>query len=72
MPFQTMTQNDCAWLHDGKVRPQITTQRQEAMSIMVWAAVTKSGRSALVFVTQGVKICQENCPNNIFAGSLLP
>ena len=39
---------------------------------MVWAAVTESGRSPLVFVEQGVKRNQENYRNDILAGSLLP
>ena len=39
---------------------------------MVWAAVIKSGRIPLVFVTQGVKIKQENYRKGILAGSLLP
>ena len=41
---------------------------------MVWAAVTKSGRSPLVFVEveQGVKLNQENYRNDILVSSLLP
>ena len=39
---------------------------------MVWAAITKSGRSPLVFVEQGVKLNQENYRNDILVGSLLP
>ena len=38
---------------------------------MVWAAVTESGRSPLVFVEQGVKLNQENYRNDILVGSLL-
>ena len=39
---------------------------------MVWAAVAESGKSALVFVEQGVKLNQENYRNDILVGSLLP
>ena len=39
---------------------------------MVWAAITESGRSPLVFVEQGVKLNQENYRNDILVGSLLP
>ena len=39
---------------------------------MVWAAVTESGRSPLVFVEQGVKLNQEDYRNDILVGSLLP
>ena len=38
---------------------------------MVWAAVTESERSPLVFVEQGVKLNQENYRNDILVGSLL-
>ena len=39
---------------------------------MVWGAVTKSVRSPLVFVEQGIKLNQENYQNDILVGSLLP
>ena len=39
---------------------------------MVWAVATKSGRSPLVFVEQGVKLNQENYQNDILVGLLLP
>ena len=65
-------QNNCVWSYDGEVGPQRVTRTQRAMSVMVWAAVTKSGRSPLVFVEQGVKLKQENYQNDILVGSLLP
>ena len=34
--------------------------KQGAASVMVWAAVTETGRSPLVFVDDGVKLNQEN------------
>ena len=38
---------------------------------MVWAIVTESGRSPLVFVEQGIKL-KENYQNDILVSSLLP
>ena len=65
-------QNDCVWSRDGEIQPRRVTQAQGAGSVMVWAAVTKSGRSPFVFVEQGVKLSQENYRNDILVGSLLP
>ena len=62
-------QNNRVWSRDGEVGPQRVIRAQGAASVMVWAAVTKSGRSPLVFVEQGVKLNQENYRN---VGSLLP
>ena len=53
-------QNDCVWSRDGEVGPRRVTWAQGAASVMVWAAITESGRSPLVFVEQGVKLNQEN------------
>ena len=47
-------QNDCVWSHDGEVGPQRVPHAQGVASVMVWVAVTESGRSPLVFVEQGV------------------
>lgn len=38
---------------------RIVMQRQTAQSIMVWAAVTTTGRSRLVVVLSGVKLNSE-------------
>ena len=65
-------QNDRIWSRDGEVGLQRVTRAQGAASVMVWAAVTESGRSPLVFVEQGVKLNQENYRNDILVGSLLP
>ena len=64
--------NDRVWSHDGEMGPRTVTQAQGAMSVMVWDAVTESGRSPLVFVKQGVTLNQENYSNDILVGSLLP
>jgi hypothetical protein len=52
-------QNDRVWSWDGSVATRTATQHQNPMSVMVWAAVTATGRSPLVFVPSGVKLnCQ--------------
>ena len=56
----------------GEVGPQRVTRAQGSASVMVWAAVTESGRSPLIFVEQGVKLNQENYRNDILVNSLLP
>ena len=43
-------QNDRVWSHDGEVGPRRVTHAQGAALVMVWAAITKSGKSPLVFV----------------------
>ena len=45
---------------------------QKPASVMVWAAVSKRGKSPLVFIPQGVKINKELYVNKILEGSLLP
>ena len=65
-------QNDCVCSCDGKVGPQRVTQTQGPVSVMVWAAATKPGRSPLVFIEQGIKLNQDNYQNDILVGSLLP
>ena len=66
------SQNDRVWSCDGKVGPRRVTRVQGTVSVMVWGAITKSGRSPLVFVEQDVKLNQENYQNDILVGSLLP
>ena len=56
----------------GEVGLQRVTQAQRAASVMVWAVITESGGSLLVFIKQGVKLNQENYRNDILVGSLLP
>ncbi|KAF2361612.1 hypothetical protein FHG87_007636 [Trinorchestia longiramus] len=49
-------QNDRVWSSSSSVEGRIVTKRQNAQSVMVWAAVTATGRSPLVFVPCGVKL----------------
>ena len=65
-------QNDRVWSGDGEIGPRRVTRAQGAASVVVWAAVTESGKSPLVFVEQGVKLNKENYRNDILVGSLLP
>ena len=65
-------QNDNVWSCDDEMGPRTVTRFQGAASEMVRAAVTKFGRSPLVFIKQGVKLNQENYCNDILVGSLLP
>ena len=66
------SQSDRVWACDEEVGPRRVTRAQGAASVMVWAAVTESVRSPLVFVEQGVKLNQENYQNDILVGSLIP
>ena len=55
----------------GEIDARVVTCSQGAASLMVWAAVTETRRSPLIFVEQGVKINQENYQNIILQQSLL-
>ena len=65
-------QNDCVWSHDGEMGPRTVNWGKGAASVIVWAAITESGRSPLILVEQGVKLNQEKYRNDILVGSLLP
>ena len=54
------TQNDRVWSKDGVEGSRVVTRKQYPTSVMVWAAVTESGKSPLFFVDQGVKLNQQN------------
>ena len=41
-------------------------------SVMVWAAITSTGKSPLLFIEKGIKINQETYENNILQNILLP
>ena len=48
------------------------SRRQNPTSVMVWAAVTTTGRSLLVFVPSGVKLNSQRYISDILEGELLP
>ncbi|XP_021694327.1 uncharacterized protein LOC110674340 [Aedes aegypti] len=54
-------QNDRVWLPErSRTRADVltATRRQKPASVMVWARITRDGRTPLVFVSEGVKINQ--------------
>ena len=65
-------QNDRIWSRTANAESRIVTRRQGAASVMVWGAVTETGRSPLVFLDDGVKLNQENYRKTILESSLLP
>ena len=64
-------QNDRVWSRNGNVGSRVLARKQCPASVMVWAAVTESGRSPLVF-DQGTKYNQQNYRDDILVGALLP
>jgi transposase len=69
------SQNDRIWA--SSLSPSILAARkvshsQKPAGVMVWAAVTSSGKSALHFVEPGVKINQDYYCENVLQGVLLP
>ena len=65
-------QNDRVWGSSTSVEGRIVTRRQNPQSVMIWAAVTPSGRSPLVFVPSGVKLNSERYVSDILESHLLP
>ena len=65
-------QNDRVWASSSTSEGRIVTKRQNPASVMVWAAVTATGRSPLLFVPTGVKLNSERYVANILEGCLLP
>ena len=50
----------------------MVARKQCLASLMVWAAVTESGRCSLFSVDQGLKRNQQNYRDGILVGALLP
>jgi hypothetical protein len=65
-------QNDRVWSRDGSVATRTATRRQNPMPVMVWAAVTATGRSPLDFVPSGVKLNSQRYISDILEAVLLP
>ena len=65
-------QNDRVWGSSSSVKGRIATRRQYPQSVMIWAAVTPSGRSPLVFVPSGLKLNSERYVSDILESHLLP
>ena len=66
------TQNDQVWSRNLDEGAHVLTRKQCPASVMVWAAVTESGRSPLFFVDQELVLNQQNYQDDILVGVLLP
>ena len=62
--------NDGVWA--SMTEERIVTRRQNPQTVMVWAAVTTTGRSPFLFVPTGVKLNSERYVSDILEGCLLP
>ena len=70
---QTINQkNDRVWVSSSTIEKRIVTRCQNPQSVMVWAAVTTTGRSPLLFVPTGVKLNSKWYVSDILEGCLLP
>ena len=70
---QTVNQkNNRVWASLSKTEGRIITRCQNPQSVMVWAAVTATGRSLLLFVPTGMKLNSEQYISDILEGCLLP
>ena len=65
-------QNDRVWSRDGSVEGRRVSRRQNPLSVMVWAGITATGRSPLVFVPSGVKLNSQRYISDILEAELLP
>ncbi|KAF2365812.1 hypothetical protein FHG87_003432 [Trinorchestia longiramus] len=65
-------ENDLIWSFSSSIESRIVTRRQNTQSVMVWTAVTATGRSPLVFVPCGVKLNSERYISLILESKLLP
>ena len=64
--------NDRVWASSSTTEGRIVTRHQNPQSVMVWAAVTATGRSPPLFVPTGVKLNSERYVSDILEGCLLP
>ena len=64
--------NDRVWASSSTTEGRIVTERQNPQSVMVWAAVTATARSPLLFVPTRVKLNSEWYVSDILEGCLLP
>ena len=65
-------QNDRVWSRDGSVEGRRVSRRQNPLYVMVYAAITATGRSPIVFVPSGVKLNSQRCISDILEAELLP
>ena len=65
-------QNDRVWSKSGLAKLRRVSQRQNPCSVMVWAEITATGRSSLVFIPSGAKINSQRYISDILSSQLLP
>ena len=68
-------QNERCLVKEGSIGPlqaKTVFRTQKPASVMVWGAVTSSGKTPLVFVDPGVKINTKECVETILKKGLLP
>ena len=65
-------QNDRVWASSSTTKDRVVTRSQNPKSVMVWAAVTATGRTPLLFVPSGVKLNSPRYIKDILEGCLLP
>ena len=64
--------NDRVWASSSTIEGRIVTRCQNPQSVTVWAAVTATGRSPVLFVPTEVKLNSERYVSDILEGCLLP
>ena len=65
-------QNNRIWSRDGSVEGRRVIRHQNLLSVMVWAAITATGKSPLVFVPSGVKLNSQRYISDTLEAELLP
>lgn len=68
-------QNDRIWsksVKDANNNGRYVSRKGHPASVMVWAGVTATGKTPLVFVDQGVKVNSQNYLNDILKKHVLP
>ena len=63
--------NDRVWASSSSTERRIVMRRQNPQSVMLWAAVTETGKSPLLFVHSGVKLNSQRYLADILEGCLL-
>ena len=65
-------QHDRVWGRNASVEGRRVSRRQNPISLMVWAVVTATGRSPLIFVPSAVKLNSQRYISDILESELLP
>ena len=68
-------QNDRIWsqsVKEASKKGRYVSRKGHPASVMVWAGVTATGKTPLIFVDQGVKVNSQNYLNDILVKEVLP